>query len=74
MEESTKQQRKQYDKKGEKKSRMVSFRADENVCQLLSSVSNKGRLLNDLVTAWGNGTRYQGNEQPPKQWSIEDYM
>ena len=31
---------------------MVSFRADRQTIEILETVANKGRLLNDLVQSW----------------------
>lgn len=50
--EKRKQLRKQRSKNGERTSKMMSFRADELVVDILSRVPNKGRLINDLVKQW----------------------
>ena len=50
--EKRKQLRKQRSKNGERTSKMMSFRADELVVDILSQVPNKGRLINDLVKQW----------------------
>lgn len=47
-----KQLRKQRAKNGERTSKMMSFRADELVMDILNKVPNKGRLINDLVKQW----------------------
>lgn len=47
-----KQKRKQYEKRGECCSKMVSFRADRQTLEILETVANKGRLLNELVQSW----------------------
>lgn len=52
MEERAKQQRKQRTKNGNCTSKMFSFRADEMTLYVLAKVSNKGRLINNLVKQW----------------------
>lgn len=51
-EKEEKQLRKQRAKNGERTSRMMSFRADEQTLQILAKVQNKGRLINNLVKQW----------------------
>lgn len=51
-EKEQKQLRKQRAKNGERTSRMMSFRADEQTLQILAKVQNKGRLINNLVKQW----------------------
>lgn len=51
-EKEEKQLRKQRAKNGERTSRMMSFRADEQTLLILAKVQNKGRLINDLVKQW----------------------
>lgn len=50
--ETKKQQRIKRAKNGERTSKMMSFRADELTTQILAKVTNKGRLINDLVKQW----------------------
>ena len=47
-----KQERKKYAAKGERSQKMVTFRADIETIQILDGVTNKGRLLNELVQEW----------------------
>lgn len=47
---TSKQNRKKRDK--ECRSKMISFRADEMTLYVLAKVSNKGRLINNLVKQW----------------------
>ena len=51
-EKEDKQLRKQRAKNGERTSKMMSFRADEQTLLILAKVQNKGRLINDLVKQW----------------------
>ena len=44
-----KQERKKGTKKGECTSKMISFRADEEVIEILNYKPNKGRYINDLI-------------------------
>ena len=50
--EEKQRSRKQDIKRGVRTQKMMSFRCDKDVEEILSSVSNKGRLLNDLVKEW----------------------
>ena len=50
MEENkTTQPRKQYAKRGEKSSKMLSFRIDSENLEWLNTQANKGRVINDLI-------------------------
>jgi len=56
MEETkTTQPRKQYAKKGEKSSKMLSFRIDAENLEWLNTQANKGRVINDLIAKARNG-------------------
>lgn len=48
-----KQNRKKRVKNGERTSKMCSFRADAVTMNILTYVSNKGRLINRLIQRWG---------------------
>lgn len=52
MENEKKRERKEGIKKGQRTQKMVSFRADMDVIEILSKVCNKGLLLNTLVKQW----------------------
>lgn len=67
-----KQKRKQYEKRGECSSKMVSFRADRQTLEILETVANKGRLLNELVQSWWRkppAATYDPDE-PPEENNI----
>lgn len=50
MEETkTTQPRKQYAKRGEKSSKMLSFRIDADNLAWLNTQPNKGRVINELI-------------------------
>lgn len=56
MEENkTTQPRKQYAKRGEKSSKMLSFRIDADNLTWLNTQANKGRVINDLIAKARNG-------------------
>ena len=56
MEENkTTQPRKQYAKRGEKSSKMLSFRIDAANLAWLNTQANKGRVINDLIAKARNG-------------------
>lgn len=56
MEENkTTQPRKQYAKRGEKSSKMLSFRIDSDNLAWLNTQANKGRVINDLIAKARNG-------------------
>lgn len=56
MEENkTTQPRKQYAKRGEKSSKMLSFRIDSENLAWLNTQPNKGRVINDLIAKARNG-------------------
>lgn len=56
MEETkTTQPRKQYAKRGEKSSKMLSFRIDSDNLAWLNTQPNKGRVINDLIAKARNG-------------------
>ena len=56
MEETkTTQPRKQYAKRGEKSSKMLSFRIDADNLAWLNTQANKGRVINDLIAKARHG-------------------
>lgn len=70
-----KQQRKKKDK--ECRSKMVSFRADEMTLFILKKVSNKGRLINNLLKQWWRHDRPSDlldEDAPTEENDIEEYM
>lgn len=68
------QPRRKYAAKGERNSKMISFRADADVVRILEHVRNKGRLLNDLVRCWRDGRRYAGDEVSPREDDLDEYF
>lgn len=69
------QKRRKYAAKGERTSKMVSFRADEATMTILNLVANKGRLINRLVQDWGRKHKiYNDPDAPPEENSIEEYF
>jgi len=56
MEETkTTQPRKQYAKRGERTSKMMTFRIDADNLDWLNTQPNKGRVINDLIAQARNG-------------------
>lgn len=70
MEEQEKQTRKNYAKRGEKSQKMMSFRVDNDVWELLSKVGNKGRFLNDLVKDYFTNSNKKEIDYPPEENNI----
>lgn len=50
-EETKKQERKQYAKRGERSQKMVTFRLDNDLVDYLENLPNKGRFINDCIRA-----------------------
>lgn len=78
MEEQEKktQNRKSRAKNGECKSRMMSFRADDETIKILEFVGNKGRLLNRLVQDWATKHKIMMDDPhaDPRENDIEEYF
>lgn len=73
--EQEKQERKSRAKNGERTQKMMSFRCDDEVAGILAKVSNKGRLLNDLVKVWARQQpTAEPQDYPPEENEIDDYM
>lgn len=71
MEEKKKQERRQRAKNGEHSSKMMSFRCDWDVLNILSEVSNKGRLINQLVRDWERDQRDKSLDRKIKRQTRE---
>lgn len=73
--EPIKQERKARSKNGERSQKMMSFRVDDDVRQVLEAAANKGRLINDLLREWAKAhpTR-EPQDYPPEENSLEDYQ
>lgn len=75
MENKNTQPRKAYAKRGERTSKMVSFRADALTTKVLDYCSNKGRLINRLIQEWGRDNRIITDDDiNPKENDIEEYF
>lgn len=68
--EEKQRERKQDIKRGVRTQKMMSFRCDKDVEEILSSVSNKGRLLNDLVKEWWNSRNQHEEDFQPGEYNI----
>lgn len=68
--EEKQRERKHDIKRGVRTQKMMSFRCDKDVEEILSSVSNKGRLLNDLVKAWWKSRNCHEEDYHPGENNI----
>lgn len=67
-------QRKDNIKRGERTQKMMTFRADLDVADLLQRVTNKGRLINNLLREYLTKERLDDPDAPPSENDIEDTM
>lgn len=51
--EKKKQGRKNYAPRGTRTQKAMTFRLDNEAAEYLSTVDNKGRLINELIINWG---------------------
>ena len=73
MEQKKERLRKEYAKGGSSQ-KMMAFRADVDVVEILSKVANKGRLINDLVKRWAAGPDQLGDpDAPPEENDTHDW-
>lgn len=78
MEQKKERLRKEYAKGGSSQ-KMMAFRADADVVEILSKVANKGRLINDLVKRWAVGrwaaspNQLADPDAPPEENDTHDY-
>lgn len=70
MKEKEKQTRKGYARKGERTQKMMTFRVDADVQEILTNVANKGRLLNDLVKEWWRSRNLEEHDYHPDEDEI----
>lgn len=70
MNEIEKQTRKEYARKGERTQKMMTFRVDADVQEILTNVANKGRLLNDLVKEWWRSRNREEHDHHPDEEQI----
>lgn len=62
--------RKEGRKKGQRTQKMMAFRCDIDVAEILATVANKGRLLNDLVKEWEASRNRKEIDYPPEENNI----
>ena len=73
MEQKKERLRKEYAKGGSSQ-KMMAFRADSDVVEILSKVANKGRLINDLVKRWAARPDYLADpDAPPEENDTHDW-
>ena len=66
--------RKEYAKKGERSQKMMCFRLDNELETKLSTVKNKGRLINDLLHKYFETKPKEDPDVDPSENDIEEYM
>lgn len=62
--------RKEGRKLGQRTQKMMAFRCDNDVAEILATVANKGRLLNDLVKEWAASRNRKDTDYPPEENDI----
>lgn len=73
MEQKKERLRKEYAKGGSSQ-KMMAFRADSDVVEILSKVANKGRLINDLVKRWStHPDNLNDPDAPPEENDTHDW-
>lgn len=71
--EKKERQRKEYAKGGSSQ-KMMAFRADSDVVEILAKVANKGRLLNELVKRWATHRQdFNDPDAPPEENDTHQY-
>jgi len=73
-ENETERNRKEYAKKGERSQKMMCFRLDNDLETFLSTVKNKGRLINDLLHKYFETKPMADPDADPGENDIEEYM
>lgn len=73
MEQKKERMRKEYAKGGSSQ-KMMAFRADSDVVEILAKVANKGRLLNELVKQWAtHRPDFNDPDAPPEENDTHQY-
>lgn len=64
--------RKSGRKAGQTTQKMMAFRVDNEVAEILATVANKGRLLNELVKDWAAAHKrlHDAPDYPPEENNI----
>ena len=57
-------------KAGQTTQKMMAFRVDNEVAEILATVANKGRLLNELVKEWAASRNRKRVDYPPEENNI----
>lgn len=70
VEAQKERQRKAYSKDGSAQ-KMMSFRCDLDVAEMLQQVANKGRLINDLIREWYRARNKEEHDYHPDEDGIE---
>lgn len=75
MEEKKERVRKEYSKDG-KSQKHMGWRADFDVIEILKTVENKGRLINNLIREWARAKNKdeRASDTDPRWNQIEDEL
>lgn len=74
MEQEKERQRKAGRKKGQLTQKLMAFRIDEDVQDILEKVQNKGRVVNEAVKEWWRSRNKEEHDHSPDEERIEDNL
>ena len=74
MEQEKERLRKVGRKKGQLTQKLMAFRIDEDVQDILEKVQNKGRVVNEAVKEWWQSRNREEHDYSPDEDRIEDNL
>lgn len=74
MEQEKERLRKVGRKKGQTTQKLMAFRIDEDVQDILEKVQNKGRVVNEAVKEWWLSRNREEHDYSPDEDRIEDNL
>ena len=74
MEQEKERLRKVGRKKGQLTQKLMAFRIDEDVQDILEKVQNKGRVVNEAVKEWWLSRNREEHDYSPDEDRIEDNL
>lgn len=74
MEQEKERLRKVGRKKGQLTQKLMAFRIDKDVQDILEKVQNKGRVVNEAVKEWWRSRNREEHDYSPEEYRIEDNM
>lgn len=74
MEQEKERLRKVGRKKGQLTQKLMAFRIDEDVQDILEKVQNKGRVVNEAVKEWWRSRNREEHDYSPEEDRIEDNL